>query len=370
MFNFLKRSGQTHQGNSFSVLKLSFTGCLAVGAMLSLGAAVTLCGSAQGQDSGDELQREASWDFPSADTVQADLEYWIGEREMSDDQRESVLAVWEEGASDAQDMLARFTAAVAEADERVLALQNVCQSGQPSGAPPSFPWLSDGATKPVVRQNMRLAYGRWLAQNAFYDEAQEQLRGIDPREVVDPATLLFYRGVVSHRLLDKSTCLQDLSRLMEKETEIPARYATVARLMEADIRPLEEDSLDEISRLMEDIERRLRLGRAGKRVRKEESDVIAKLDKIIEEIEKQQSGQQQAAGGADSIQSSSPAQDSLPLGGRGAGDVDQKSIGDASGWGNLPPKEREEALQQISKELPAHFREVIEEYFRKLAKEE
>jgi hypothetical protein len=35
----------------------------------------------------------------------------------------------------------------------------------------------------------------------------------------------------------------------------------------------------------------------------------------------------------------------------------------------LPPKERQEALQQISKELPAHYREAIEEYFRKLARE-
>jgi hypothetical protein len=50
--------------------------------------------------------------------------------------------------------------------------------------------------------------------------------------------------------------------------------------------------------------------------------------------------------------------------------VDQKKIGSKSGWGDLPPKEREEALQQISKDLPAHFRDVIEEYFRKLAREE
>ena len=62
-------------------------------------------------------------------------------------------------------------------------------------------------------------------------------------------------------------------------------------------------------------------------------------------------------------------QDSTPLGGSGPGNVDPKSIGNASGWGNLPPKEREKALQQISKGLPAHYREVIEEYFRKLARD-
>jgi len=54
---------------------------------------------------------------------------------------------------------------------------------------------------------------------------------------------------------------------------------------------------------------------------------------------------------------------------KGAGDVDPKNIGKRDGWGNLPPKERQEVLQQIGRELPAHFRETIEEYFKKLAQD-
>jgi hypothetical protein len=84
------------------------------------------------------------------------------------------------------------------------------------------------------------------------------------------------------------------------------------------------------------------------------------------EQQQQQSG---SGSGQGSLNPSSPAQDSAPLGGSGPGNVDPKSTGNASGWGDLPPKQRQEALQQISKELPAHFREVIEEYFRKLARE-
>ena len=59
----------------------------------------------------------------------------------------------------------------------------------------------------------------------------------------------------------------------------------------------------------------------------------------------------------------------MPGGGSGPGEVDQRRTGVRSDWGNLPPKQREEALQQISKGLPSHYREVIEEYFRKLARE-
>jgi len=58
------------------------------------------------------------------------------------------------------------------------------------------------------------------------------------------------------------------------------------------------------------------------------------------------------------------------MGGRGPGEVTKKNIGSKSGWGDLPPKQRQEALQQIGKDFPAHYRDVIEQYFRKLASEE
>jgi hypothetical protein len=59
----------------------------------------------------------------------------------------------------------------------------------------------------------------------------------------------------------------------------------------------------------------------------------------------------------------------MPLGGKGQGDVAKKPVGNESGWGDLPPRQRQEALQQIGKDFPAHYRDVIEQYFRKLASE-
>ena len=55
--------------------------------------------------------------------------------------------------------------------------------------------------------------------------------------------------------------------------------------------------------------------------------------------------------------------------GSGAGNVDPKQLGTNIDWGNLPPQEREAALQELSKDLPSHYRDVIEEYFRKLARD-
>ena len=57
------------------------------------------------------------------------------------------------------------------------------------------------------------------------------------------------------------------------------------------------------------------------------------------------------------------------MGGKGPGNVTKRGVGNTAGWGDLPPKQREEALQQIGREFPAHYRDVIEQYFRRLAAE-
>jgi hypothetical protein len=74
-------------------------------------------------------------------------------------------------------------------------------------------------------------------------------------------------------------------------------------------------------------------------------------------------------GNPQGIQSNTPAEESRAAQGKGAGEVTKKPIGNKSGWGDLPPKEREEALQQIGRDFPSHYRDAIEQYFRRLASE-
>jgi hypothetical protein len=149
----------------------------------------------------------------------------------------------------------------------------------------------------------------------------------------------------------RDACLPVVERLMEHEQRIPQRYASVARLIQADIEPLKEDSLDEISRLMDSIQVRLGHGRAGARVRKEEDDVIAKLDKMIDDAEQNQSQSSQSSGAQGGGNPQSPMPDSMPGGGSGPGNVDAKKLDGHADWGNLPPKEREVALQELGNGL-------------------
>lgn len=316
----------------------------------------------------DELQKRASWKQPTRDAVKAELDKWLTVVRLDDAVKTQIAALWPQALSaGGEELLDRLAATAALADASARALVALCHTDQPPLPLPAFSVLDEQSMPPLVRNSLRLYYGRWLAQRALYDDALVQIDALTPGDVADPASLLFYQGVVHHRLLNKDKCLPALNKLLENKGQIPRRFEILAVLMEADLGPLKPDSLDEVSRLMDDVERRLGFGHAGRKVRQQEDDVIAKLDKMIEETEKQQ--QQMSAARQDSTQPSNPAQDSAPLGGRGPGNVDQKAIGKTAGWGNLPPKQREEALQQMGKDLPAHFRELIEEYFRKLARD-
>ncbi|QDT06454.1 hypothetical protein K227x_48640 [Rubripirellula lacrimiformis] len=223
-----------------------------------------------------------------------------------------------------------------------------------------------------MRMTLRTWLGRELVRARLYDEALPVIAEVDPTESIDPASALYFRGACYHALLMKTEALADLRRLLENQDDVPVRFARTAQLMVADIKPLKEDSLDEISRLMTDVTRRLDLGRSNEVVSNQEQKIIDKLTKLIEKIEEQQQQQQQqqqqaGGSGGQSDGQGSPMQDSNIAGGSANGDVDRKGISDKDGWGNLPPAERNQALQQISRDLPTHYREAIEAYFRKLA---
>jgi len=173
---------------------------------------------------------------------------------------------------------------------------------------------------------------------------------------------------MEHQLLKKDRCLATVNQLLENVDSIPRRYAVVGQLMIADIEPMKVDTLDEVARLMSDVGRRTGLNRSGKRVRDQEKEVIEKLDKLIEDLEKKQQQQKQQQAASRSSQGpTQPLKTSQIAGGGASGEVKKKRLDEGGQWGDLPPAERAAALAEMSKEMPPHYRAVIEEYFRRLA---
>lgn len=324
----------------------------------------------------DAFHKQPTLKPPAEADVRAQALAWLESAGAAEPVRQQAAAAWPApapenppAASTGPELLDRLAATLALGDARIRDLVDLCAKPPQQLTPPSQEWLADEKLAPLVRNNLRLLYGRWLSRERFYEESLEQLASLEAADVVDPAALLFYQGVDCHRLLQKESGVKAIRRLLDDVAGSPVRYTSVAGLMLADLEDLEQDSLDEISRMMDDINRRLDLGRAGPKVRKVEDDVIAKLDKIIEEIEKQQQ-QQQASAGGNTLQPTQPAQDSVPMTGKGPGQTNKRNIGSKAGWGDLPDKQRQEAMQQIGKDFPSHYREVIEQYFRKIASDE
>ncbi|MCC7424045.1 MAG: hypothetical protein IT428_27590, partial [Planctomycetaceae bacterium] len=72
-------------------------------------------------------------------------------------------------------------------------------------------------------------------------------------------------------------------------------------------------------------------------------------------------------GNSKSNQSSNAANDSRVKGATGKGDVDQKALGQKGNWGSLNDKQQAQAKNLIGRKFPAHYRQAVEEYFKKLA---
>jgi hypothetical protein len=348
----------------------SMRSCLA--AALATGA---LCASGSWPAARAEIAFEASWEAPSYQVVREQMMSWLADADLKNSAEASVRKLWPAQPPetlDASQVLDLAAASFAASSDDAADLVAVCNSAYEGPAVADPEWLADADVPPLVRHNLRLYYARWLAQYGLYDEVLHQIGDLRPAEVIDPASLLFYQMVAYHQLVRPDDARSAMVQLMERDDALPRRFQQVAQLVERDLSGLEDESLDHIARRMHDIRRRLAYGRAGMQVQEIEQGVLDSLDKKIKDLEDQQQQQQAAAaaGSGGAQQPSQGMQDSKIAELKAPMQVVRRDIGNKSGWGDLPPKEREQALQQIGREFPAHYRELVEQYFRELANEQ
>jgi len=336
----------------------------AVALILPIASAVAFAGS--------DFTAEPTWRPVSADAVRTRLEEYLKSAHIGPERQTDVRDLWRATADDADvDLLDRLAQCLAKADDRVTGLVEFCAVPRKPGQPiPEFAWLADSETPLLIRHNMRVYLARWLVSQGYYDEAISWTEGLETSDVIAPEALLFYRAIAHHQLVQPTQAHSALAQLLEQHESLPMRFQKLADLMQHDLTGLKDDSLDHISRRMNDIRRRLAQGQPGERAQHIEKGVIESLDKLIKQAEDQAQQQAQSAANSQPMQPSTPMQESQIAELKGPGKVDRKDVGHGSGWGNLNDKDREKALQEIGREYPSHYREVIEEYFRRLAAEE
>lgn len=158
--------------------------------------------------------------------------------------------------------------------------------------------------------------------------------------------------------------------------KIPYRYEAMANAVLYDSKNWTKDDLADIARNMSQVRIDLNSGYGGKKVQAKQQEIIDQLDKLIKEKEdKANSAASDAAKAEKNKQDpnggipSSPLPDSVPSDVPGSGEVFQKKLQHyQKNWGQLPEHERVRAIQELTRDLPPRFKQVIEDYFKALNK--
>jgi hypothetical protein len=241
--------------------------------------------------------------------------------------------------------------------------------------------LKDEKQNAFLRANLTLGFAKGLTNGRVYEESLEALKLIAPDQTVDPSAYFFHRAVAEHALMKREEALKSIVKLLDDVSESPDRYKMLATIMFIDMGSWKKDEKDlaNIRRLMDNSERRLSQARPGKTTQEIQKKIVFRLDELIKEKENQCKGGQCNGGacpnggagntpGAGSIRPNSAAPDSTVKNASGEGKVDEKKLREYSEkWGTMPEKERAKAIAEITKDLPARYRQVIEDYFKSLS---
>jgi len=130
--------------------------------------------------------------------------------------------------------------------------------------------------------------------------------------------------------------------------------------------PESQDPLGDVALDMHSVVKKLTKLNTGKPTQETQQEVVAKLDKLIEELEKQCANCQ---GGQKGPNPSKPLQDSIIKNGPGGSGKLHASRDDGKNWGELPPHERDRILQSMTDGFPAHYQGILERYYKRLAEE-
>ncbi|OAI52040.1 hypothetical protein AYO44_16775 [Planctomycetaceae bacterium SCGC AG-212-F19] len=323
---------------------------------------------------------------PSLETVRGQAAEWLKGTGKFD--QAAFDAIWKQTDRPLLDLVAD-TFALGSPDAKKLLEEARDANAPPPAQVPDL--VKDTKLPAFFRANLALAYAQALTNRRVYEEALEVLKTLKAEQVIDPAAFYFHRAVTEHGTLQKNDATKSIGRLLDDVPDAPERYKMVAALMFLDMQQWKAKDLGDISRQMNNIERRLDLARGGPKTQKLQKDVVARLDELIKKLENQQKGQGQGQGQGDGQQPgcppggqpgqgqgsqpgqsagapTAPQQDSFGGQNSGPGNVDPKKLREVvESWGKLPEKERAKAMTEMVRSMPPAYRQMIEDYYRKSA---
>lgn len=242
---------------------------------------------------------------------------------------------------------------------------------------------------PYVSLHAATLLARALVEQEKLEEAEALLAPLAAREqelmekTFLEADVDFLLGYCQLSNLHYDEALATLASFEAQHPDAPERLRLPARQMLQELLARRPEGLGEVSDLMVYAGRRLSAGQVGKGVQEKQARAIELLNKLIKDAEDQENQQSNSSGGGGGAQgrrqgqaqgnqrSDAPAQESNRPGGKGRIGELNRSITARPGeeWGKMPPEERERVLQSLRRNFPSQYRQLVEQYYKQLAKE-
>ncbi|MCG3137190.1 MAG: hypothetical protein HJJLKODD_01033 [Phycisphaerae bacterium] len=234
------------------------------------------------------------------------------------------------------------------------------------------PYLSAHAAAILAQaalEQSQLAQAQWILQFALQPER-------DPNHYTLLADQLWFMyGYVAAQRGDTTTAQSALQYFLEHFPEAESKLRDTARLL-LDQPPLSRRDLSGVVDQMDQAYTRLDHGEINLDTQTHQYQALLLLEDLIRQAKDQeQQSQQNSSSGAGSQAQQTPTsparQSTTPTG--AAGPTQLHSAPNARPgevWGQMPPQEREKIMQSLQQSFPVHYRELIEQYYEQLSKEE
>jgi hypothetical protein len=250
-----------------------------------------------------------------------------------------------------------------------------------------------GASDAYLSLHAAALLGRSLVEQDKLDEAEPLLAALAAREqdlrertFLEPEVdfLLAYCQLANLKYDDALSSLQCFE---QEHPTAPERFRLPVRQMLQELEARQPESLGEVSDLMGYAGRRLGHGTAGQPVQTRQHRAVELLSKLIEEAEQREKNQSSCkdcqgqgcpkckgsggGGAAGGMPSQGAKLSQAPEGSGRVGDLHRAPParpGDV--WGEMRPQERARILQALDKNFPSQYRQLIEQYYKQLAKEQ
>lgn len=302
--------------------------------------------------------------------------------------REAIDQIWrDQNASDPRDQMVGAIAILSEEYKRALDALDGDKAGaaieavQPAAASKDF----------YVAAHAQTLLARALLEQERLAESQKTLETLYVRRSALMARtflapeVLFLLGYCRLHDVDYEGALKVFREFEEQFPEAPEQYRLPVRQMLQEMAGRRPEGLGDVHDLMNYAGRQLKHARANETVQARQARAVELLDKLIEDAQQREQQQQQQqqqeqqqqsggkSGGAQGAQQPQRGADrSVAPGGQGrVGELHNSGRArPGEQWGKMRPEERERVLQALRQNYPSRYRQLVEQYYRQLSKEE